>query len=105
MTEKKRRLRRPKIKKLADGSTIIDGFIAPPPRVNKPEPMRFAPYDSAPNSKPISAWDTSQLPFQNCREQLKKQLEKQLLFESKQNPPVPAFRFFADNDFTIKCKK
>lgn len=49
MTEKKRKPRPPKIQYLPDGSMIIEGFIAPAPKLAKPEPHTFPPeYEYAP---------------------------------------------------------
>lgn len=43
MSEKKRAPRRPKVKRLADGSISIDGFIAPPPRMPPPAQAQREP--------------------------------------------------------------
>lgn len=43
MTEKKRRHRIPKVKRLSDGSISIDGFIAPAPKMAPPAPARNEP--------------------------------------------------------------
>lgn len=47
MDERKPRI--PKVKRLADGSISIDGFIAPPPKMAPPAPARLAPYDYTQN--------------------------------------------------------
>ena len=55
MTERKPRV--PKIKRLADGSISIDGFIAPPPKMAPPAPAKLPPYEYAENVSRLTELD------------------------------------------------
>ena len=49
--------RAPKIDKLPDGSLIIEGFVAPPPKMAPSAPAKFATYEYAENASNLAGLD------------------------------------------------